>query len=71
MEECPDNKKHKIVMIEYSWDSPQHYDGVSEIYCETDKKRFGRWCLKVLKKGERENRFCDGKTSHKEPKKRI
>ena len=65
-DKCPNSEDHKIIMIEYTWDNPQHYDGVSEVMCQTEKKRFGRWCLQELKDGERENRFCDSKKSHKD-----
>lgn len=57
---CPNDKKHDVIMIEYAYPHPQRYDGVSEIYCQTEEKRFGRWCLQELQKGESENRFCEG-----------
>jgi hypothetical protein len=47
--------KH-IVMVEYSHDSPEHYDGISEIDCKDCGARFGRWSGKELAKGEMENR---------------
>lgn len=53
---CPKGHK-RIILVEYSWDSPDHYDGISEIHCRTCKKRYGRWSGKVLKKGETEPRF--------------
>jgi len=42
--------------VEYSYDSPEHYDGVSEIDCKDCGARFGRWSEKELAKGEIEKR---------------
>ncbi len=42
----------KILMIEYSWDHPEHYDGISEITCTECKRRWGRWTDKELLEGE-------------------
>lgn len=47
-----------IVMVEYSWDNPEHYDGISEIDCQDCGVRFGRWSGKELKEGEVEKRFA-------------
>lgn len=63
---CPISKKHKIVMVEYTWSSPRHYDGVSELMCLTEKRRWGRWCGIELKEGESEPPFCTNKqNAHK------
>jgi len=43
--------------VEYSWDSPQHYDGVSEWKCKQCGTRYGRWSNKILKDGEVEERY--------------
>jgi len=59
---CPNNKIHEIILIEYSWDHLKHYDGISEIWCKTEDKKFGRWCNKELAKGESENVFCKGES---------
>lgn len=40
--------------VEYSWDSPEHYDGVSEVECRDCDARFGRWSGKELTEGEAE-----------------
>jgi hypothetical protein len=32
-EKCKKCGSKNIVMVEYSWDSPEHYDGASEIQC--------------------------------------
>lgn len=54
---CKKCGSENIVMVEYSWDSPEHYDGVSEILCKDCGARFGRWSGKELAKGEVEKRF--------------
>ena len=46
-----------IVMVEYSWDMPNHYDGVSEIDCLDCKARFGRWSGRELINNETEKPF--------------
>ena len=38
--------------IEYSYDHPEHYDGVSEEKCQKCGTRYGRWTGKILKEGE-------------------
>lgn len=53
----------KMVMIEYSFNSPNHYDGISEYACaNTDNcyYRIGRWCKQVLERGESEPPYCNG-----------
>jgi len=44
-------------MVEYAYGEPEHYDGVSEIVCNTCKARFGRWSGKELAEGEVEKRY--------------
>ncbi len=56
-EKCKKCGSEKIIMVEYSWDSPEHYDGISEIDCQDCGARFGRWSGKELKKGEIEKKF--------------
>jgi len=43
--------------IEYAYNHPEHYDGISEWACESCGVRIGRWSGKVLKDGEIEKRF--------------
>ena len=54
---CKKCGSKNIVMIEYSWDSPEHYDGVSEIMCNDCGARFGRWSGKELAEGESEKKY--------------
>lgn len=49
--------KSDWVCVEYSWDSPEHYDGVSEYRCQACGGRYGRWTGKVLAEGELEKRY--------------
>jgi hypothetical protein len=51
---CPEDK---ILLMEYGHDTPEHYDGISEITCTECKKRVGRWSGKTLTGDEVENRF--------------
>lgn len=60
---CPECG-NKTWLVEYSHDSPEHYDGVSEYACEgnfTEPKtcnwRIGRWCGKQLNENEIEPRY--------------
>ena len=55
--ECKKCGSNNIMMVEYSWDSPEHYDGVSEINCQACGARFGRWSGRELTEGELEKRF--------------
>lgn len=50
----------RCIGIEYSYDSPDHYDGISEYCCPDCGRREGRWTGKVLRDGESEPLF--GKT---------
>lgn len=64
---CP--KGHKRVrLVEYWYDNPNRYDGISEIRCITCKKRYGRWSGKVLKKGEFEPPYGNPKNVTNETK---
>lgn len=51
---CPDEK---MMLIEYPGDSPEYYDGISEITCTECGKRVGRWSGKTLQDGEVEKRY--------------
>ncbi len=55
-EKCKKCGSENIVMVEYTPESPEHYDGVSEIECSDCKARIGRWSGKELKDGEVEFR---------------
>ena len=54
---CKKCGSKNIVMVEYSLDSPEYYDGVSEVECRDCGARFGRWSGKELTKGEVEKKF--------------
>lgn len=56
-EKCKKCGSENIVMVEYSHDSPEYYDGISEILCNDCQARFGRWSGKELAKGEIEKRY--------------
>lgn len=56
-EKCKKCGGENIIMVEYSYDNPEHYDGVSEINCKDCFARFGRWSGKELVEGEIEKRF--------------
>lgn len=55
--DCPNCKSGDVAMVEYSWDHPDHYDGVSEIYCQACGARYGRWSGRKLEDGESEGRY--------------
>lgn len=54
---CGICKSENIELIEYAWDHPEHYDGVSEVVCRDCGVRIGRWSGRVLKDGEFEKRY--------------
>lgn len=56
-EVCKKCGSENIVMVEYTMDSPEYYDGISEIVCNDCNVRFGRWSGKELKEGEIENKY--------------
>lgn len=56
---CP-KCRSDMIGVEYSWDTPEHYDGVSEWRCSNTHDcgiRIGRWTLRELKAGEVEKRY--------------
>lgn len=53
---CPDCKQ-QMIAVEYSYDHPDHHDGVSEWWCEPCDIRIGRWSKKRLGKDESEKRY--------------
>lgn len=59
-EKCEKCKSENIVLVEYSYDSPEYYDGTSEIECKSCGTRFGRWTKKELKDGEIEKKYGRG-----------
>ncbi len=56
-ETCKKCSSQNVIMVEYAWDSPEHYDGISEIDCQDCGARFGRWSGKELVEGEIEKRY--------------
>ncbi len=50
------NEPKNIIGVEYSYDSPNRYDGVSE-WIFTCGHRVGRWTGDVLEDGQEEPRF--------------
>lgn len=56
-EKCKKCGSENIVLVEYAYDNPEHYDGISEIYCQKCGARFGRWSDKELTDGEFEKRY--------------
>lgn len=57
MDTCKKCGSENIMMVEYTHDHPEHYDGVSEIECRDCGARFGRWSGKELADGEAEPRY--------------
>lgn len=47
----------EFISIEYRYDHPEYYDGISEYRCQICKTRYGRWSGRILKDGEFEKRF--------------
>lgn len=45
-----------LLLVQYVWDHPDHYDGVSEIRCPCGA-RTGRWSGRVLEDGASEPRY--------------
>jgi len=54
---CPKCDGTDFTSMQYSYDEPEHYDGVSEYICNTCGCRIGRWSGKILKTGEVEKRY--------------
>jgi hypothetical protein len=46
-----------VIGIQYDYNSPQHYDGISEWMCPFCGYREGRWTGRELKDGELEPRY--------------
>jgi hypothetical protein len=57
MEKCKKCGSENIVMVQYDWRHPEHYDGVSEIVCQDCKCRIGRWTGKELTEDEFEKKY--------------
>jgi hypothetical protein len=64
MEKCPDcgTPETAFTYKQYDWTEPEHYDGVSEIWCPCGN-RWGRWTGNLLADGEVEPRYGRGKVS--------
>ena len=45
-----------LMACQYTFDHPNHYDGISEYHCACGA-RTGRWSGKILKEGESERPF--------------
>jgi len=54
---CPKCGSKDLMSQEYSWDSKEHYDGISEYHCTICGARIGRWTGNILKDGELEPRY--------------
>lgn len=54
---CPVCGAEEWILAEYSYDSPDRYDGTSEYLCNSCGTRWGRWSGKVLAEGESEPRY--------------
>ena len=52
--DCPEEF---YIEMEYPYDHPDHYDGISEKQCRKCGKRVGRWSGRVLAEGETEPRW--------------
>ena len=53
---CP-KCQAEMIAVQYAWDEPEHYDGVSEWLCPACELRIGRWTGRELKEGEVEPRY--------------
>lgn len=60
MEDCPNCSSDNIILIEYGYGHPEHYDGISEYKCLSCGYRQGRWTGKELKLGFIEPRYGKG-----------
>lgn len=47
----------RLIGVEYAYDHPHHYDGVSEWMCPDCGARWSRWTEELLKDGESAGRF--------------
>lgn len=57
MTKCQRCNNENIIGVEYSWDNPEHYDGISEWMCSQCQTRVGRWSGKVLANNEIERKY--------------
>jgi hypothetical protein len=55
-----------VVYVEYGYDDPYRYDGISEYKCLGCMRRWGRWTGKELKGEEQEPPYGDPKYITKE-----
>jgi hypothetical protein len=55
-EQCKKCGSKNIIMVEYDMMHPDHYDGVSEIFCQDCHVRIGRWSGRELGSDETEKR---------------
>lgn len=46
-----------ITAVEYSWETPERYDGTSEFRCNKCDRRWGRWSGKELGDGQYEKPY--------------
>ena len=53
---CP-TCNQPMIGVEYAYNDPYHYDGVSEWFCEKDNIRIGRWSKKHLGDGDFERPY--------------
>ena len=53
---CPQCRR-QLTGIEYPYDHPDHYDGVSEWACIPCGYHLGRWSGKLLGEGETEPKY--------------
>lgn len=68
---CPKCKHKDLIGVEYSWDSPEHYDGISEWMCPICQTRIGRWSKKVLANDEIERRYGITKEEREQVKREV
>jgi hypothetical protein len=61
LKKCPKCGKEGLIFVEYDYSNPEHYDGISEIYCVPCRLRIGRWTGKELKDGEFEKAYGIGR----------
>ena len=54
-------KNPEVIGVEYAYDTPEYYDGVSEWLCAVCGIRVGRWTRRTLKENEVEPVFGSGR----------
>lgn len=57
MMKCQCGNTENWIGVEYGYDCPERYDGVSEWRCKECGTRYGRWTNKILKENELEKRW--------------